>query len=74
MRRMHAAMRAPRMKISTRKQRELLGKVVQESDVVITTAVIPGKKSSCPRHRRNGEGNGAGLRVVDLAAERGGQL
>ena len=28
-----------------RRQRELLGKVVQESDVVITAAVIPGKKS-----------------------------
>jgi len=27
------------------KQRELLGKVVAESDVVITAAVIPGKKS-----------------------------
>ena len=28
-----------------RRQRELLGKVVAESDVVITTAVIPGKKA-----------------------------
>ena len=28
-----------------RRQRELLGKVVQESDVVIAAAVIPGKKS-----------------------------
>jgi len=28
-----------------RRQRELLGKTVQESDVVITTAVIPGKKA-----------------------------
>lgn len=28
-----------------RRQRELLGKAVQESDVVITTAVIPGKKA-----------------------------
>ena len=28
-----------------RRQRELLGRVVAESDVVITAAVIPGKKS-----------------------------
>ena len=28
-----------------RRQRELLGKVVAESDIVITAAVVPGKKS-----------------------------
>ena len=29
------------------RQRELLGNVIAESDIVITTAVIPGKKSPC---------------------------
>jgi len=42
-----------------RRQRELLGKAVQESDVVITAAVIPGKKIAYPGDRRHGEGNGA---------------
>jgi len=36
--------RGRKMKISTSASAKLLGKVVAESDVVITAAVIPGKK------------------------------
>ncbi len=43
------------------RQRELLTKVVGESDVVITAAVVPGKKVAFADHRRHGEGHGAGL-------------
>ena len=42
---MRGAMPARQDEDFYRRQRELLGKVVQESDVVITTAVIPGKKA-----------------------------
>lgn len=55
-----------------RRQGELLGSVVAQSDVVITTAAIPGKKSpllvtgDALKNMPNG-----GV-VVDLAAERGG--
>jgi NAD(P) transhydrogenase subunit alpha len=55
-----------------RKQRELLGKVVQESDVVITTAVIPGKKAPVLVTEDMVKGMAQGSVVVDLAAERGG--
>ena len=55
-----------------RKQRELLGKTVQESDVVITTAVIPGKKSPVLVTEEMVKGMALGSVVVDLAAERGG--
>ncbi len=55
-----------------RKQRELLGKVVQESDVVITTAVIPGKKAPVLVTEEMVKGMAQGSVVVDLAAERGG--
>ena len=44
-----------------RRQRELLGKVIAESDVVITAAVVPGKKSPCAGDRRNGQRHGAGF-------------
>jgi NAD(P) transhydrogenase subunit alpha len=54
------------------RQRELLGQVVAESDVVITTAAIPGRPSprlitpeAVARMPRGGV-------IVDLAAERGG--
>ena len=43
------------------RQRELLGRVVAESDVVITAAVIPGKKSPVLVTRRDGKGDGARL-------------
>jgi H+-translocating NAD(P) transhydrogenase subunit alpha len=55
-----------------RRQRELLGKVVQESDVVITAAVIPGKKSPVLVTEDMVKGMALGSVIVDLAAERGG--
>jgi H+-translocating NAD(P) transhydrogenase subunit alpha len=55
-----------------RRQRELLGKVVQESDVVITAAVIPGKKSPVLVTEDMVKSMALGSVVVDLAAERGG--
>jgi NAD(P) transhydrogenase subunit alpha len=55
-----------------RRQRELLGKVVAESDVVITTAVVPGKKSPVLVTKEMVKGMAPGSVIVDLAAERGG--
>ncbi len=55
-----------------RRQRELLGKVVAESDVVITTAVVPGKKSPVLVTAEMVTGMAPGSVIVDLAAERGG--
>lgn len=54
------------------KQRELLGKIVAESDVVITAAVIPGKKSPVLVTKDMVEKMAPGSVIVDLAAERGG--
>lgn len=54
------------------RQRELLGKVVAESDVVITTAVIPGKKAPLLVTKEMVAGMAPGSVIVDLAAERGG--
>jgi NAD(P) transhydrogenase subunit alpha len=55
-----------------RRQRELLGRVVQESDVVITAAVIPGKKSPILVTEDMVKGMAPGSVILDLAAERGG--
>ena len=44
------------------RQRELLGQVVAESDVVITAAVIPGKKSPVLVTARDGRADGARAR------------
>jgi H+-translocating NAD(P) transhydrogenase subunit alpha len=55
-----------------RKQRELLGGVVAESNVVITAAVIPGKKSPVLVTKEMVERMAPGSVIVDLAAERGG--
>jgi H+-translocating NAD(P) transhydrogenase subunit alpha len=55
-----------------RKQRELLGQVVSESDVVITTAVIPGKKAPTLVTAEMVQKMAPGSVIVDLAAERGG--
>jgi len=55
-----------------RRQRELLGRVVAESDVVITAAVIPGQKSPVLVTREMVESMAPGSVIVDLAAERGG--
>ena len=54
------------------KQRELLGKVVAESDVVLTAAVIPGKKSPTLVTEDMVKSMAPGSVIVDLAAERGG--
>jgi NAD(P) transhydrogenase subunit alpha len=53
-------------------QRELLGRVVKESDVVITAAVIPGKKSPVLVTEEMVKGMAPGSVIFDLAAERGG--
>jgi NAD(P) transhydrogenase subunit alpha len=55
-----------------RRQRELLGRVVSESDVVITAAVIPGKKSPVLVTGDMVARMAPGSVIVDLASERGG--
>src|ERR1700739_3400942 len=54
------------------RQRELLGRVVKESDVVITAAVIPGKKSPVLVTEEMVVDMAPGSVIFDLAAERGG--
>ena len=54
------------------RQRELLTRVVADSDVVITAAVIPGKKSPVLITAEMVKGMAPGSVIVDLAAERGG--
>src|SRR5246127_3116107 len=55
-----------------RKQRELLGKVIAENEVVITAPVIPGKKSPILVTKEMVARMVPGSVIVDLAAERGG--
>jgi NAD(P) transhydrogenase subunit alpha len=55
-----------------RKQRELMASVVAESDVVITTAAIPGRKSPVLVPAGAVARMRPGSVIVDLAAERGG--
>jgi proton-translocating NAD(P)+ transhydrogenase subunit alpha len=55
-----------------KRQRELLGRVVAESDVVITAAVIPGKKPPLLITEEMVTSMALGSVIVDLAAERGG--
>ena len=55
-----------------RRQREMMLKVVAESDVVITTALIPGKRAPILLTTEMVEAMQPGSVVVDLAAERGG--
>ncbi len=55
-----------------RKQRELMGRVVTDSDVVITTAAVPGKKSPVLITAEMVRTMAPGSVIVDLAAERGG--
>src|SRR5215467_7179892 len=54
------------------RQRELLGRVVADSDIVITAAVIPGKSSPVLITGDMVKGMAPGSVIVDLAAERGG--
>lgn len=55
-----------------KKQREMMLKVVAESDVVITTAAIPGKKSPILVTEEMVKGMRPGSVIIDLASERGG--
>jgi NAD(P) transhydrogenase subunit alpha len=55
-----------------RKQRELMAKVVAESDVVIATAAVPGKKAPVLITNEMIEKMSSGSVIIDLAAERGG--
>jgi H+-translocating NAD(P) transhydrogenase subunit alpha len=55
-----------------RRQRELMGRVVAESDAVITTAAVPGKKSPILVTAEMVAKMALGSVIVDLAAERGG--
>ena len=54
------------------KQRELLGKVVADSDFVICTALIPGQKAPVLVTREMVARMRPGSVIVDMAAERGG--
>jgi len=54
------------------RQRELMARVVAESDVVITTAVVPGKKAPVLITAEMVRRMTPGSVIVDLAAERGG--
>jgi proton-translocating NAD(P)+ transhydrogenase subunit alpha len=55
-----------------RKQRELLGDAVAANDIVITAAVIPGKRSPILVTKEMVARMVPGSVIVDLAAERGG--
>ena len=55
-----------------KKQRELLGKVIATSDVVISTAAVPGKKAPILITADMVGAMAPGSVIVDLAAERGG--
>ena len=54
------------------RQRELLGNVIAESDAVITTAAIPGKKAPVLVTEAMVKRMAPGSVILDLAAERGG--
>jgi NAD(P) transhydrogenase subunit alpha len=55
-----------------RRQREMMLKVVAASDVVITTALIPGRRAPILVTEEMVNGMAPGSVIVDLAAERGG--
>ena len=55
-----------------RRQRELLAKVISSSDVVITTALVPGQKAPILVTEDMVKRMAPGSLVVDLAAEQGG--
>ncbi len=55
-----------------RRQREMMAQAVAESDVVITTAAVPGKKSPVLVTEPMVKAMRPGSVIVDLAAERGG--
>jgi NAD(P) transhydrogenase subunit alpha len=55
-----------------RRQRELMTRVLAESDVVITTAAVPGRKAPILITEEMVKGMRPGSVIVDLAIERGG--
>ena len=55
-----------------RRQRELLGDVLAEQNVVITTAAVPGKKAPILITAEMASRMAPGSVIVDIAAERGG--
>src|SRR5256885_3757773 len=55
-----------------RKQRELIGEHIAKSDVVITTAAVPGRKAPLLVTGDMVRGMRPGSVIVDLAAETGG--
>ncbi len=55
-----------------RRQREMMTRVLSESDVVITTAAVPGKKAPILITWEMVQAMPRGSVIVDLAAERGG--
>jgi NAD(P) transhydrogenase subunit alpha len=55
-----------------RKQRELIGQTVAQSDVVITTAAVPGRKAPTLVTAEMVGRMAPGSVIVDIAAERGG--
>ncbi len=55
-----------------RRQRELMARAVGESDVVITTAVVPGRKAPVLVTAEMVAGMAPGSVIVDVAAEQGG--
>ena len=55
-----------------KKQREMMMDVVADSDIVITTAAIPGKPSPRLVTKEMVDGMKRGSIIIDLAAERGG--
>jgi NAD(P) transhydrogenase subunit alpha len=57
-----------------RKQRELIGEHVAKSDVVITTAAVPGRRAPLLVTGDMVKGMRAGSVIVDLAAETGGNV
>jgi H+-translocating NAD(P) transhydrogenase subunit alpha len=54
------------------RQRELMGRVIAENDVVISTAVVPGKRAPILVTEAMVAGMQPGSVIVDLAADRGG--
>jgi NAD(P) transhydrogenase subunit alpha len=54
------------------RQRDMMARVVAANDVVITTAVVPGKKAPVLITAEMVRGMAPGSVVIDLAAERGG--
>ncbi len=55
-----------------RRQREMMKEVVGESDVVISTAMVPGKRAPVLITEDMVKGMKPGSVIIDLAAERGG--